>query len=361
MSDTGGRMDDAELHQDPIKCMELLQSVPVSLHYLTEGNANVIYSIAPATSDEAIAAHDHCCVLRMRKDLPTTRPCIENLTSIRERITPLFVPDHEDILMPKFLYRLTPEMLREAESILTHLDAEADKRGESTRTLGKKDVSHPALDQEPHAILMPNLRHGERAIFREFKPKWLRQSPNAPPGSRRCRTCAVNAFKRANDAKKGKGDSGFCPLDLLSSDRALIQGILEKIDPDHGNSEGLVDSFQRQVQPALRHLSDLQVQHNTQGLHDARNPEHRDYAVAMALRDCSVFMVLEKSSDDGRLGIGRVKLADLDLKISTAGNLDKWATMESNLISTGAYTNETMPGSSCQLERTAATNGTTQY
>lgn len=352
-------MDEQGLHHDPLECIELLHSVPLTLHYLTEGNANVIYSVAPVTSDRNVAAHDHCCVLRMRKDLPTTRPCIENLTAMRERITPLFGPEHQDILMPKVLYRLTPKTWEQAHGILQQLDADAAEHGQSSRALGKKDIYHPSLDQEPHAILMPNLRHGEHALFREFKPKWLRQSPNAPPGARRCRTCAANAFKRAKGGKKGKGDSGFCPLDLLSDDRTLLQGILQNIDPDHGNSLELVDSFKQYVQPVLHRLRELQADHNTEGLDDASNYQHRDYAVAMALRDCSVFMVLDKSPR-GRLDISRVKLADLDLKISTARNLEKWAKMESDLISSGAYTDESMPGSACVLERSQQ-NGTAQH
>ncbi|ETN39377.1 uncharacterized protein HMPREF1541_05600 [Cyphellophora europaea CBS 101466] len=343
-------MDSTAPHEDPSRCMDLLQNTPLTLHYLTEGNANVIYSIAPITSDPQIAAHDHCCVLRLRKDLPTTRPCIENLSAIRERITPLFERAYEDVLMPKMLYQLTPELLDQAKQILAELDAECTEKGQSVRALGKSDISHPALEEEPHAVLMPNLRHGENALFREFKPKWLRQSPNAPPGSRRCRTCAANGFKRAKGSKQGKGDSGFCPLDLLSDDPSLIQAILEKIDRTHGNSTELVDDFRRQVQPVLHHLADLQEEHHTKGLQDASNPEHRDYAVAMALRDCSVFMVLNKSPG-GKLSISRVKLADLDLKISSSGNLDKWAKMESDLISTGAYTDATLSGSACALER----------
>jgi inositol-pentakisphosphate 2-kinase len=328
--------------------MEILCSVPLTLHYLTEGNANVIYSVASEEDGEG-AKHNHCCVLRMRKDLPTTRPCIENLTAIRERITPLFGGGHEDVLMPKVLYRLSTEMLQQANDILRKLDAESSSSSESKRALAKCDIFHPDLNREPHAILMPNMRHGDNALFREFKPKWLQQSPNAPPGSKRCRTCAANGFKRMQ-GKHGKGDSGFCPLDLLSSDRSMIQAILQKIDPHHGSAENLVDGFLQQVQPVIHHLADLQARHNTEGLQDSSNPEHRDYAVAMALRDCSVFIVLDASQTE-RVDISRVKLADLDLKISTEGNLEKWAKMESDLISSGAYTDESMPGSSCALER----------
>jgi inositol-pentakisphosphate 2-kinase len=345
-------MEDQELHSNPSRCLEILCSVPLTLHYLTEGNANVIYSVASTAENHEAAQHDHCCVLRMRKDLSTTRPCIENLTAIRERITPLFGNEHQDALMPKVLYKLTPEMLQQANNILHELDAQSSNSGESKRALAKRDIFHPDLDREPHAILMPNMRHGDNALFREFKPKWLQQSPNAPPGSRRCRTCATNGFKRSQ-GKHGKGDSGFCPLDLLSSDRSMIQTVLQKIDPHHGSAANLVDGFLQQVQPVVHHLADLQAKHNTEGLQDPSNPEHRDYAVAMALRDCSVFLVLH-ASEAGRVEIARVKLADLDLKISTEGNLEKWAKMENELISSGAYTDESIPGSACALERRSA-------
>lgn len=343
-------------HADAERCMDIIQNAPqITLHYLTEGNANVIYSIAPSsTLDPETSAHDHCCVLRMRKDLPTMRPCIENLTAIRERITPLFGDNHDHTLMPKVLYKLNDDVLRQASEILDNLDKQSATNGDgdSARALSKKNIGHPSLDSEPHAILMPNFRYGEHALFREFKPKWLQQSPNAPKNAKRCRTCAANAFKRSKGGKKGKGDSGFCPLDLLSSDRAIIRDILRKIDPEHGDSDDLVEAFVQQVQPVLYHLADLQAQYSTKGIDDASNPEHRDYAVAMALRDCSVFLVLQRStSAEGKLSLAHVKLADLDLKISTAGNLAKWAKMESDLISSGAYNNTNMPGSACALER----------
>lgn len=348
-------MNGQELHHDPAECMKLLLDAPVTLHYLTEGNANVIYSVAPATSAPELAKHDHCCVLRMRKDLATTRPCIENFSAIRQRVTPLFGPEHEDLLMPKALYKLTSETWQQAMDILYGIDDETEQEHSSTSTLRKRHIYHPSLEAEPHAILMPNFQYGEDPLFREFKPKWLIQSPNAPPNARRCRTCAANSFKRSKGGKKGKGDSGFCPLDLLSSNQSTVRDILEKIDPEHGASATLLDNFIDVVQPALHHLANLQSRYNVEGIQDPSNPQHRDYAIAMALRDCSVFLVLEKSSD-GDVYLSRVKLADLDLKNSTEGNLEKWAEMESNLISSGAYTNHTMPGSECALER-APTNG----
>jgi inositol-pentakisphosphate 2-kinase len=228
-------INDNDPHSDPERCMEILQRTPLTLHYLTEGNANVIYSIAPDTTDPNLALHDHCCVLRMRKDLPTTRPTLVNMTAIRDRITPLFAPEHVHNLMPKALYPLTEEVLQQADEILRKLDEHLAESKAGSRVPAGRGPGHPPLNEEPHAVLMPNLRHGDHTLFHEFKPKWLQQSPSAPADARRCRTCATNALKRSKGGKKGKGDSGFCPLDLLSDDRAIIKGILQKIDPEHGD------------------------------------------------------------------------------------------------------------------------------
>jgi inositol-pentakisphosphate 2-kinase len=342
--------NDSDPHSDPEKCMEILQRVPLTLHYLTEGNANVIYSIAPNTTDPNLALHDHCCVLRMRKDLPTTRPTLVNMTAIRDRITPLFGPEHVHNLMPKALYPLTEEVLQQADQILQGLDEHLAKSHAGSRVPAGRGPAHPPLNEEPHAVLMPNLRHGDHTLFHEFKPKWLHQSPSAPADARRCRTCATNALKRLRGGKKGKGDSGFCPFDLLSDDRAIIKSIVQKIDPEHGSSDWFVDAFIQQVQPVIRHLAILQAEHNTEGLDDPKNTGARDYAVAMALRDCSLFLVLAKTAQ-GRLKIADVKLADLDLKSMTPENLKKWAKAENELITSGAYTSSAMPGSACALER----------
>ena len=353
-------------HSDPLQCMQLLQSTPVILHYLAEGNANVIYSIEPTpgpnddqTSHNGteVAHHDHCCVLRMRKDLPTTRSCSENLNAISKRINPLFPAEYAHLLMPKELYPLNAQIMQQADSILADLASRSDSSS-SHRSRSKDSPGHPTLEEEPHAILMPNLRYGDvkdhdDVFFREFKPKWLLQSPSAPSGARRCRTCAANAVKRAAKGKRGKGDSGFCPLDLLSDDREILRDILKKIMGEGGEPNtltGLVDDFVKQVQPVLRHMQKLQGEYSTEGMNDATNPEGRDYAVAMALRDCSVFLVLHRA-EDGGLSIADIKFADLDLKIMTQNNLDKWAKLEGVLIESGAYTMESMAGSNCALER----------
>jgi hypothetical protein len=100
----------------------------------------------------------------------------------------------------------------------------------------------------------------------------------------------------------------------------------------------------------IQHLATLQSEHNTEGLEDPSNPGAHDYAVAMALRDCSLFLVLAKTAQ-GTLKVADVKLADLDLKLMTDENLKKWAKMENELTSSGAYTSAAMPGSACALER----------
>lgn len=368
-------------HADPEKCMSIIQShtAGVTLHYLTEGNANIIYSIAPITlsavvdnassSDDEAALHDHCCVLRMRKDLPTTRPCAKNLRAIRESVMPLFQLEFTHNLMPQALYVLNEGLLAQVEGVLAELDdarsspmggmddgvAVTIARGRTKRGIG----GHPPLAAEPHAILMPNLRYGEgysRSLFREFKPKWLLQSVSAPRDARRCRTCAVNALKREQGKKKGKGDGGFCPLNLISEDAEIVTEVVGRIVGDDAQKKGgprLVEEFVRKVQPVLRCLKILQGQFGTGQIADVESDvaeEGGDLAVAMALRDCSVFLVLAED-EDGQLKIVDVKLADLDLKILSTANREKWARMEAELCSSGAYTDATMSGSNCALER----------
>ena len=65
----------------------------------------------------------------------------------------------------------------------------------------------------------------------EFKPKWLAQSPNAPPMALRCRNCAREAYRAI---KSNRPDMViFCPLHLVNchqkanSDTAALDRIAE--------------------------------------------------------------------------------------------------------------------------------------
>ena len=227
------------------RCHLDLASTPIALSYLAEGNANVIYIIN--TPSQPSSEHNGCSVLRIRKDLPFTKPCIEVVSAYRERVTPLFSPEFEDVLLPQTLFSLTPEMVEQANAILLQ------KERDGVRGPKRAGSVLPKYEVEGYGVLMPNLQH-KRSRLVEFKPKWLWQSPSASKGAVRCRTCALNAMRRLQGKGGGRGDSGFCPLDLLSGDDGVLRSVLSHVDAELPSLSGVVADFKIKVQPALRHL-----------------------------------------------------------------------------------------------------------
>ena len=312
---------------DPSTCHLDLFSTQTSLSYLAEGNANVIYILN--TPSRPSSEHNGCSVLRLRKDLPFTKPCVDVITAFRDRVIPLFSPDFEDVVLPQTLFQLTPEIVEDANAVLLQ------KEREGTRGSKRAGSVLPKYAVEGYGILMPNLqRRGRRLV--EFKAKWLVQSPSASRRGVRCRTCALNAVRRLQGEGGGRGDSGFCPMDLLSGEDAVLRSVLGCVDVELSSVEGAVDDFKKKVQPALRHLRKLQEEHGQVGLEDFRNPAGKDFSLAMALRDCSCFLVLDTCNNDEP--ILDVKFADLDLKTTAGGKLEKWTHMEEELLSSNAYT-----------------------
>lgn len=320
-----------------------------SLTYLAEGNANIIYSISPNSvqpqqpspqipiSNAEIQRHSQCAVLRLRKALAFTKPSIEVLSAFHERIVPVFSPDHTDVLMPQILVPLISTIVDGLNAMLYAM--EDDTSSAPSRPVARRGAYLPFFTEEPHGILMPNLyARGERLL--EFKPKWLVQSPSAPRDARRCRTCAVNLLRRMKGKHKGRGDSGFCPFALLSHDDGVLRPALEQLLGGHGRTE-MVEEFVGKVQPPLRHLRELQKRFGEVGLQDFQSSEVKDFGVAMALRDCSVFLVVsDRFEASNRPEIQDVKFADLDLKTTKGGKTERWTEIEGELVSKGLYTDD---------------------
>ena len=315
-----------------------------SLAYLAEGNANIIYTIScsqfqsqPALQQSPIPSarvqrHSQCVVLRLRKALPFTKPSIEVLSAFRERIVPLFLPDHTDVLMPQILLPLTSNIVDGLNAMLYAM--EDDASSVPSRPVPRKGAYLPFFNEEPHGILMPNL-NAEGGRLLEFKPKWLLQSPSAPRDAMRCRTCAVNLLRRMKGKHKGRGDSGFCPFALLSRHDVALGSVMQQLVQRHPGVKLLRD-FVGKVQPALRHLQMLQTRFGEVGLEDFRSSVEKDFGIAMALRDCSVFLVINKDLEAPE--ILDVKFADLDLKKTDGGKIQRWTEIEEELISKGLYT-----------------------
>ncbi|KIW41252.1 uncharacterized protein PV06_06825 [Exophiala oligosperma] len=373
-------------HTPSPECLGAIANAELDLHYLAEGAANVIYSVSVLPSpSSALQEHSHCCVMRLRKDVPSTKPIVQVVSDFKNRTSPLFrhvdtdtdTDDTENassLLLTQKLYKLTPSMV-ESLNVELHEMEEDTLPGSSfpdTRTdrrlpprpHHRRNKYLPSYEQEQYGVLMQNLQGPGVDWLIEFKPKWLVQSPSAPGNAKTCRTCALNAMRRSsNESHQGRGDSGFCPLDLLEQGGDELDRALTKIWPSDLDQDGLpgfVAQFKERVQPALYHLRRLQREHGAVGIDDFRKrsvaeAETENLGVAMALRDCSCFVALKKrrvghdiGGDDDGVDIIDVKFADLDLKTTKGGKLEKWAAMEQDLLDGGWYTRSDL---GCLLSR----------
>lgn len=340
-------------HKTSATCPTILGNVPVHLDYLAEGAANVIYSVSVVHPAE-LSEHSQCCVMRMRKDLSFTKPSKEVIADFENSIVPLFSHD-PSLLLVHSLYNLTPELVETLNANLHEMDgvdlSALSANDKPIRHLHRRHVYLPSYEDEQHGILMQNLQGPGIDWLVEFKPKWLLQSPSAPTDARNCRTCALNAMRRKAGKAQGRGDSGFCPMDLLSEDDTILESALARIWPLEVAVE--TAAFREKVQPALQHLLSLQRKFNRVGVEQFKNPGANQFGVAMALRDCSVFMALKRSSSSSSSSsaeISDVKFADLDLKSTEGGKVQKWAAMEQELLDGGWYYH-TVEGSECALSR----------
>ncbi|EQB56831.1 inositol-pentakisphosphate 2-kinase [Colletotrichum gloeosporioides Cg-14] len=212
-------------------------------------------------------------------------------------------------------------------------------------------------------------RPGERAV--EFKPKWLAQSPSAPPKANTCRCCALASKKyydannpqtannpnhkaegdekTSNDKGKAKAkidspikeqrlspDNYPCPL-WLDPERVTPPGkksiraaAIKKIFKDDENYARLYELLKQK--PTLKLLKQHQLSKDPLGpLRRAKDIADVDYGIAMTLRDCSLFV---RYLDDASF---EAKLADLDWK-NIDWKFDEWRAKELALVEEEWYT-----------------------
>jgi len=168
--------------------------------------------------------------------------------------------------------------------------------------------------------------------FLEFKPKWLVQSPTAPPKSKRCRTCALAAKTKAYAKTVDTLKSPFCPLDLTSkipediARAACLISLTTEV-----NSTRLIRWLS--TTQLLHHLRDIQYRLDRTGVLDANNNDI-NLRIAMTLRDCTAFVRFPDNPDDDALLV-EARLGDLDLK--GEGKEQYWRATEQGLIDGGWY------------------------
>ncbi|RDW81229.1 inositol-pentakisphosphate 2-kinase [Aspergillus mulundensis] len=259
-----------------LKTFEL--PVGTQLAYLAEGGANIIYRIVPPAAHQTLPAEYRGKLLRLRKDTPAGVSYQEIARNFDKTIRPLFKPeelvDQELVYLPKGLTQQCNEQLRAAE--LT------EKRPKQRRGVYLSIT-------EPFGLLVTDMTSfgNPGTDLAELKPKWLLQSPSAPMGVRRCRTCALRDMKNQDARRVGAADTrSFCPLDLVSEkfEHVLRAAKFVKGYKDHA----------RLARVLYRNPTLLKLQAHQRNMKDVGiygpSPLSKDKSLAMTLRDCTMFI-----------------------------------------------------------------------
>ena len=282
---------------------------PIAITYFAEGAANVVFTIHSkrifsrdedfgeqgTTTEDGIPRIDirfKGKLLRLRKDLASVAPVFESHRHFENHIQPLF---SADALVEQLLCKISPEFVAMGNRLLR----KDEKRREDDplgRPIKRRGVY--LAEDESYATLVTDMRYDKQHATSEFKPKWLLQSPSAPAGSKRCRTCALRAMRyaKANDTPNPLDLSyDFCPLTLVADDRDIlatsINGTLQRLRgaptyiPDLKSL--LLPYFHRL--PLLRILRDLQAKKDPKGIFKT-DPSSLDFKTAMTIRDCTFFL-----------------------------------------------------------------------
>ncbi|PYH40762.1 inositol-pentakisphosphate 2-kinase [Aspergillus saccharolyticus JOP 1030-1] len=340
--------------------MKLELPVGAELVYLAEGGANVIYRILLPTKMPASQIHRDVSVtvssnlpsdatkcysipptfkrklLRLRKDTSAGIPYQEIARNFDRCIRPLFEPDElvdqELVYLPRGLVQLCNEQLLAAE-----------------RTGQRPKRRHGVYlsTTESFGLLITDMTTfgSPGATLSELKPKWLVQSPSAPAGSLRCRTCALRDMKNHQARKIGDHEEvSFCPLDLVSDQ---FENVLR--------ATRFITACEDQVPLAMvlyqnSTLQRLLAHQNSMCDVGLQGPPvvSVEKSLGMTLRDCTMFIRI--SNDESRLV--EVRLGDLDLKTGAGGKAKYWVDLEHRLIDEGWYMGAKGSGSanSCALQ-----------
>ncbi|KAK4542466.1 hypothetical protein LTR36_006718 [Oleoguttula mirabilis] len=288
-------------------------STRCTIEYLDEGGANFVFRLLPER-DYSLPDVITRKLLRLRKDLLHVQCTREQLRTFEETFKPLFPA--ENLI---------------AHELVSLDDGIATQFTRAWRSLDRP--AHRARDflprDEKYGLLVTDMTPRAGDVLLQIKPKWLAQSPGAPPNARRCRTCALRAQRALVQLRTATDAQQSCPLALVSN----IVGDRSRAAQAVSSDAQLVKYLVNDAQPLLHSLRDYQQQLDDGGVLNARAG---DMAVvdglckAMTLRDCTLF--LKRSSD----GI-EARLGDLDLKLPE--RLEKWKQAEQSLIDGGWYTN----------------------
>ena len=249
------------------------------LSYLAEGGANVVYRIGlPDGLAPEVSSRYNGKLLRLRKHIDSSVPYTETIKNFDHHIRELFdaheLVNQEAVKLPRGFIAACNDQLR--------LD-------EALRQRPKQRHGVYLSSKEPLGLLVtdmtPELDSGE--CLWEFKPKWLHQSPSAPPNAKRCRTCALRDMKNHDAQRAGGHESrSFCPLDLVSDNYEDVLHATSFIKGAHSMTR--VAKFLH-GNGTLSKLQKYQQRMNAVGLPGLEAPSS-ERALSMTLRDCTMYV-----------------------------------------------------------------------
>ncbi|KAE9970303.1 hypothetical protein EG327_010311 [Venturia inaequalis] len=349
------------------------QSTRVVITYLNEGAANIIWQIKPVDAQNVTQDHRPFLdgkLLRLRKGLksssytgsniiPPLMPTEQVFDYYDRKMKPLFGKDQ---LVEQTKVAIESSLITSCNQVLERL--------ESDHLRHEKRIGWH-LAQDSVGLLMTSMASTPNTLKGiEFKPKWLAQSPTAPPNSVRCRTCALSAFRN----KKRQA----CPLRLTRPDSSKPPAAsTQNFTPPPWIDTSPQSRASPEVCRALSHfftkgkghdvlgrLKEDQLALDPKGVSTlcepspspTPTPPHKPHAhgparpkpsttadqiaklsMAMTLRDCTFFVNVSHDAK-GRIVIDG-RLADLDPKSGDdAKRLGKWYWDEVDLIEQGWYT-----------------------
>lgn len=247
--------------------------------YLAEGGANVVYRIVlPENVRPEVRTHFHGKLLRARKLIDSSVPYVETLRNFDIHIRQMFdvdeLVDQQMVRLPKGFIAACNDQLR--------LDEAAMKRPKSRHNVYLST-------KEPFGLLITDMtpEADSGVCLWEFKPKWLLQSPSAPPDANRCRTCALRDMKNHNARMAGAREvRSFCPFDLISDDFEDVLRATSFIKGAH--SRARVAKFLHR-NSTLSRLRSFHEKMNAVGLPGLGAP-YQERALSMTLRDCTMYV-----------------------------------------------------------------------
>ncbi|KAL2260394.1 hypothetical protein VTK26DRAFT_5600 [Humicola hyalothermophila] len=332
--------------------------------FVGEGASNVVFEVVAGVGgmESNIFVGN---LLRVPKAGTRAHSYIELQEYWETVIKPLFEP--EDLVHHQ-LVRLG------GEAIVSRLNDVLEKE-DATR---RPDFRGSRVAVAEYGMLVEDMRQKDPDdLTFEFKPKWLAQSPNAPPSATRCRNCAREASKyHTNPNKPRPAGRILCPLDFLHcpTNPPVLSHVLAHLSslstapspqPPPAHQLARLRRWLR-TNTVLPRLRAAQLANDQRGpleadAHDAR------FQLAMTLRDCTCFV---RVPADPSAPV-EAKLGDLDKK-NWAVKLAYWQATERRLIEGGYYEGKERASASasnseeeegggvrtdCQLERAAFKRG----